>query len=55
MAYGHAERNLALIRQLEAETRLLFGTVTQPDPERSAETPAAHASRGEEHGLDRFR
>jgi len=55
MAYGHAERNLALIRQLEAETRLLFGAVTQPDPEQSAEAPAAHASRGEEHGLDRFR
>jgi len=24
MSYGHAERNLALIRQLEAETRQLF-------------------------------
>ena len=37
MAYGHAERNLALIRQLEAETRqLLLATVTQPDPEQSA-------------------
>ena len=25
MSYGHAERNLALIRQLEAEMRQLFG------------------------------
>ena len=36
MAYGHAERNLALIRQLEAETGQLLATVTQPDPEQSA-------------------
>lgn len=36
MGYGHAERNLALIRQLEAETRELLGTLDQPDPERSA-------------------
>ena len=36
MAYGHAERNLALIRQLEAETRQLLPTVTQPDPEQAA-------------------
>jgi hypothetical protein len=36
MAYGHAERNLALIRQLEAETRELLGTLEQPDPEQSA-------------------
>jgi hypothetical protein len=35
MAYGHAERNLALIRQLEAETSQLLATVTQPDPEQS--------------------
>jgi hypothetical protein len=41
MAYGHAERNLALIRQLEAETRQLFATVTQPDPEQSAWMPEA--------------
>ena len=41
MAYGHAERNLALIRQLEAETRQLLATVTQPDPEQSAWTPEA--------------
>ena len=36
MAYGHAERNLALIRQLEAATRQLLATVTRPDPEQSA-------------------
>jgi hypothetical protein len=36
MAYGHAERNLALIRQLEAETRQLLASVTQPDPEQPA-------------------
>jgi hypothetical protein len=36
MGYGHAERNLALIRQLEAETRDLLETLVQPDPEQSA-------------------
>jgi hypothetical protein len=36
MGYGHAERNLALIRQLEAETRELLGTLDRPDPEQSA-------------------
>ena len=36
MAYGHAERNLALIRQLEAETRKLLGSLNQLDPEQSA-------------------
>lgn len=36
MGYGHAERNLALIRQLQAETRALLGTLDQPDPEQSA-------------------
>jgi hypothetical protein len=36
MAYGHAERNLALIRQLEAETRDLLSTADQLDPEQSA-------------------
>lgn len=30
MSYGHAERNLALIRQLEAETRQLFATPVPP-------------------------
>jgi DNA-binding CsgD family transcriptional regulator len=36
MAYGHAERNLALLRQLEAETRHLLDRLDQPDPEQSA-------------------
>ena len=36
MAYGHAERNLTLIRQLEAETRKLLGSMNQLDPEQSA-------------------
>jgi hypothetical protein len=36
MAYGHAERNLALIRRLDAETRKLLGSLDQPDPEQSA-------------------
>ena len=36
MAYGHAERNLALIRQLEAETRQLLEGLDHPDPEQSA-------------------
>jgi len=36
MAYGHAERNLALIRQLAAETRELLNTLDQPDPEHLA-------------------
>jgi hypothetical protein len=30
VAYGHAERNLACIRQLETETRELFGHQVQP-------------------------
>jgi hypothetical protein len=32
MGYGHAERNLALIRQLEAETNALLDRLDQPDP-----------------------
>jgi hypothetical protein len=36
MAYGHAERNLALLRQLEAETRQLLESLDLPDPEQSA-------------------
>jgi hypothetical protein len=36
MAYGHAERNLALIRQLEAETRQLLESMNQPDVKQSA-------------------
>jgi hypothetical protein len=44
MAYGHAERNLALIRQLEAETAQLLGDVAEPDPEQSAWLRDAEAS-----------
>ena len=36
MAYGHAERNLALLRQLETETRQLLASLDLPDPEQSA-------------------
>jgi predicted transcriptional regulator len=36
MGYGHAERNLALIRQLAAETRELLNTLDQLDPEHLA-------------------
>jgi hypothetical protein len=36
MAYGHAERTLAAIRTLEAETRQLLGTMIQLDQEQSA-------------------
>ncbi len=34
MAYGHAERNLALIRQLEAETARLLGSLDRSDASR---------------------
>jgi hypothetical protein len=40
MSYGHAERNLALIRQLEAETRQLFGSLAQPEQEQLPEPPS---------------
>jgi hypothetical protein len=36
MVYGHAERNLALLRQLESETRQLLENLGQPNPEQSA-------------------
>jgi len=35
MSYGHAERNLAAIRLLEAETRELLNGLDQLDPERA--------------------
>jgi hypothetical protein len=35
MAYGHAERTLAAIRLLEAETRELLDGLPQLDPEQS--------------------
>ena len=37
MSYGHAERSLATIRQLEAETRQLLGNQVQPDQEQPPE------------------
>jgi hypothetical protein len=36
MAYGHADRNLALIRGLEVETRKLLEGLDQLTPEQSA-------------------
>jgi hypothetical protein len=36
MAYGHAERNLAALRQLEVETRQLLESLDWLDPEQSA-------------------
>jgi|HubBroStandDraft_6_1064221.scaffolds.fasta_scaffold2034312_1 hypothetical protein len=48
MAYGHAERNLALIRQLEAETRQLLESLNQPDAEQSAVSAARPAMRRNE-------
>jgi hypothetical protein len=36
MASGHAERNLAMLRQLEVETRQLLASLDQLDPEQSA-------------------
>jgi hypothetical protein len=36
MAYGHAERNLALIHRLEAQATNLLGSLKQTDSERSA-------------------
>jgi hypothetical protein len=36
MAYGHAERNLAALRQLEVETRQLLENLDRLDPEQSA-------------------
>jgi len=35
MAYGHAERTLAAIRLLEAETRDLLNGLAQLDPEQA--------------------
>jgi hypothetical protein len=36
MAYGHAERNLAALRQLEVETRQLLESLDRLDPGQSA-------------------
>jgi hypothetical protein len=60
MAYGHAERNLALVRQLEAQTRQLLESLDRLDPEQSAwlqEVTRPHRpvlpARGWTHDLDR--
>lgn len=48
MAYGHAERNLAAIRQLEADTRKLLHSLAQRDPEQSGRPQEAAAAASEE-------
>ena len=60
MAYGHAERNLALVRQLEAQTRQLLESLDWLDPEQAAwlqevTRPASTCttSTGWTHDLDR--
>ena len=62
MAYGHAERNLALVRQLEAQTRQLLESLDRLDPEQSAwlqEVTRSHRpvlpAPGCTHDLDRGR
>ena len=52
MAYGHAERNLTLIRQLEAETRKLLGSLNQLDPEQSAWLHGVTGGRGGQRVAD---
>jgi hypothetical protein len=50
MAYGHAERTLAAIRLLEAQTRDLLGGLAQLSQEQSdwlQEVTEAHAQVGE--------
>ncbi len=50
MAYGHAERALATIRQLEAETRALLLGLDQLDPEQEqwlADTAQADSQRSQ--------
>jgi hypothetical protein len=39
MSYGHAERTLALIRQLEAEARQLSGNRIVPEQEQLPDPP----------------
>jgi hypothetical protein len=48
MGYGHAERNLALIRQLEAETGEFLGTLDHLDPEQSAWLQEVTSREGQE-------
>ena len=50
MSYGHAERNLALIRHLEAETSRMLASFDQPIPEQQAgPQESAAAAAGERH------
>ena len=51
MSYGHAERNLSLIRQLEAETSRMLASLDQPIPEQPAwlQESAAAAAADERH------
>jgi hypothetical protein len=44
MTYGHAERNLVLIRQLEDETRQLLSSLPELDQEQSAWLAEADSS-----------
>jgi hypothetical protein len=45
MAYGHTERNLAVLLQLEVETRQLLESPDQLDPEQSAWLQGGHRRR----------
>jgi hypothetical protein len=50
MSYGHAERNLAALRMLEAETAELLRGLPQADPEQLRwlrETAARHLASGQ--------
>ncbi len=56
MAYGHAERALATIRQLEAETRALLLGLDHLDPEQEqwlADTALADSRRPEPRAVHR--
>jgi hypothetical protein len=55
MGYGHAERNLALIRQLEAETMELLDTLSQHDPEQTTWLHEVSSQRGRRCGRDHRR
>ena len=51
MSYGHAERNLVAIRQLEAETRELLLGLDELDPEQAQWLKATAPLASEHHGL----
>jgi hypothetical protein len=50
MSYGHAERNLAAIRQIEAETRELLLGLGELDPEQEQWLKATAPHVSEHHG-----